>query len=191
MKYTFFILFIITALISCKPILSGIYGINKDISFQSLNEYKNFITSRFEINVNQLYLIEPTHYNSFMDWVIQNKVDYFAGIFLDDSTQIRKSEHLLQNQSCTGRVLAEIKNAETLTPVATQQSMPLKTFSFYNAVTKEPLTFTDNNRKKIVLVFSYKSGTLNKKDFKEVQALVEAKPGFELWIISLDQVPSG
>ncbi|HEY6505554.1 MAG TPA: hypothetical protein VIZ28_16380 [Chitinophagaceae bacterium] len=179
----------VVLLYSCKPVTNSVYGVNKNIAFKGLQEYKNYVEEKYKIDVNNLFYIDQDSYNEFISLVIETKSDYFLGIFLNDSIQVKKSGFLKENESCSGRVMEEIRNASGgISAVSTTKNETFKTQSFTNIVTKIPLQFSKDGRKKIVLIFSYRAGAIHKKDFVQIQNLLESRSDYDLDIISLDKL---
>ncbi len=173
---------------SCRSIITRAYGINKNIDFQHLNEYKDYAVRNYHIDTNKLYFIGRDNYNSFITEVSMSGADLFFGTFLNDSTEIKKSSSLTENQSCSGRVLSEITGNTVNIHAATQRNNLLKTNVLYNSTTNQPLSFA-NNKIKVVLLYSYKSGSIRKQDFQEIQQIIDKTTTHDLAIVAIDYLP--
>lgn len=183
-----YLIVILLLFYSCKPLVKTVYGVNKEIKFKSLNEYRDYVSSKYHIDLTKFYYLDSNSYYDFINLVIQTKTDYFFGTFLNDSTEIKKSDYLTKNESCVGRVLKEINySAKENNPLKVKNES-LKTHSFVNITTTAPLQFSNDNRNKIVLIYSYKAGTINKNDFIQIQNLVNSTTTHDLVILSIDNV---
>jgi hypothetical protein len=188
MKHVFFIV-VTGILFSCKPLVKTVYGVNKEIEFKTLTDYRNYVKAKSQIDLSKFYYIDSSSYYDFINLIVQAKTDYFFGTFINDSTVIKKSDYLMENESCVGRVLKEInypKNESS--QILTVKNESLKTHVFVNVITNQPLQFYNDNKKKIVLVYSYKGGTIKKNDFIEIQNIVNSTETYDLVILSLDKV---
>ena len=187
MKY--FIVIVCLFCLSCSPIIKTMYGVNKNIKFKNTNDYTYYLSKNYHFNIENLYYAQnETSYKELATDIINKHTDFFYGIFLNDTTQIKKSDFLIENESCRSRILKEINSMhKNNTPLNTQNNTLFKKNSFKNIVTDKPINLSANNRKKVVLVFSYKLGTLKENDFKEIEKLL-FKNEYDLYIISLDRV---
>lgn len=188
MKYLFLFGFVML-FCSCKTIVNSVYGVNKNLAFKSLKDYEEYVRKKYEIEVKNLYYLDQNNYYGFLEQIIDNKIDYFLGIFLNDSSQIQKSDFLMQNESCGGRILKEIQSiSDNPEGVSKIRNEVLKKYSFINMIEKTGLLFSNNGKKKIVLIFSYKAGLINKNDFVQIQNMINSTSGYELAIISIDKL---
>lgn len=182
MKYIIIILISIT--FSCKPIFESVYQTKKGIDFRSVEEYKTTAETKYRINTNNLYYTtRPYHFN-FIDILNATKTDYYYGIFTNDSSKVFPSKYLLDNQSCLGRVIREI--GQPLDSAGKDELF--KKIAFVNISTNRPLEFNSNGKKKIVMIFGYTQGLLRRKEFVEIQKMVQQRNDCELFIMSVDPV---
>lgn len=186
MKRRLLLLSLVSLTISCNSIIKEVYGVNKNHHFETKQKYLEYINKKYQIDAKKVFLIPKDKHNEFMNMVIENKVDYFYGIYLNDSTRFAKTDKILLNQSCYGRILDEIKSSSTINR-KTEKDMNLKKIDFYNLLTNEKLNLNNSETKKILLLFSVKFGRLRNKDFKEITKLIKGNEDYELKIISVDQ----
>lgn len=189
MKIIFFVLLFFNLISSCKPIVKTIYGVNKKIAFSNKKDYLKYVQKKYRFNVNNLYYADEKGYDNFMNSIAQNHVDYFYGIFLNDSIKVKKSMFLSENESCRGRILNEMNSvSKNIASENTEKDNVFSINTFYNVSTNKPLNFKTGSHKKLVLIFSYKFGQLREKDFEEIENLVNQNKEYDLYIISADRI---
>ena len=117
--------------------------------------------------------------------VVQQKIDYFYGIFVNKAQKIKKSSYLKENESCVSRIQNEIKKGYLGGQIFENDS-----FFLHNSL----ISFNGNQRilfsnsyKTVVLLYSYKQGVLNRSDFKLIKEQI-TEMGYKLVIISIDPV---
>lgn len=174
--------------LSCTSVIKEVYGVNKNKEFRNIDEYISYISRQYHFSLKNLYYADDeATYNALAMDIADSHTDFFYGIFINDSTQIKKTDFLKINESCRGRIMNEIsiptdKHADLL-----QKTITFKGNSFKNSITGQSMDLNTSNRKKIILLFSYKLGSLREKDFKEIEKLLTEK-GYDLYIISLDRI---
>lgn len=181
MNYIYFVL--ILFLVSCKSIIKNAYQVNKEIQFESREDYKNIAETKYKIKPANLFYTSRSDYLRLIELINLRKVDYFYGIFTDETTKLRASNYLNDNQSCRGRIMKEMqsKSGNIIRDSLFQK------ISFYNIINANRSIFP-NGKHRIVLIFGHTQGLLKRKDFKEIQDIVLKNPKFELFIISLDPI---
>ena len=184
MKMYFQLLLLLILVASCKPIVTTIYHVNKEVHFNSIEEYKQAAENKYGLNTAHIYYPPESDYQYLVNLIIARKIDYFYGIFPNDSSSFIFSEFLGNNESCLGRILKEIENPDHLV----RKDELFKQTSFFNLSTGEPISFKNSGKKKLVLIFAHTQGLLKKKDFLEIQKFVKDKDEYELVIVSIDPV---
>ena len=166
------------------------YGTNKELNFRSRKAYTSWVHEKYRIDSTRLFYIAKNSYSNFIHLVVESKLDYFYGIFENDSIVLRKSNYLEKNESCIRRVLGEINtiSKNNSNKVLQLKDTTFKSLTFYNIVSDIQLKMQNDNRKKIILIFSYKAGTITRNDFEQIQTAVEQIQGYDLLIISLDNL---
>lgn len=176
-------------IVACKPVKKTLYGINKEITFSNKKDYLEYVQKKYKFNANNLYYADERSYDNFMNNIAQNHVDYFYGIFLNDSIKVKKSMFLSENESCRGRILNEMNSvSKNIASENTEKDNVFSINTFYNVSTNKPLNFKTGSHKKLVLIFSYKFGQLREKDFEEIENLVNQNKEYDLYIISADRI---
>lgn len=190
MKNKFITLLIIFfVIIACKPVIKTVYGINRNIEFIDRPSYIEFLKKKHHFDFKNMYYANDETYNNFIYTIADSKIDYFYGVFINDSVKINKSKFLSENQSCRGRIMGEIENANSNLREEdfTIDYLLLKN-KFYNIIDDQPLKLDFNKKKIIFLIFSYKMGSLRKKDFEEIEKLFNNKKDYVLYILNIDRI---
>lgn len=170
--------------VSCTPIIKAIYRVDREVEFESIEEYRNSLEKKYRINPDRLYYTTKSDYHKFADALIYSKANYLYGVFVSDTIKILPSKFFLENQSCQGRVIKEI---ERQTDTLVLDSL-FKHVFFQNISTGDQLKIDNNGKKKVVLIFGHTQGLLRRKDFVEVQKLMDSRQDCELYILSVDPV---
>ena len=185
MKNIMLILLLFT--LSCKESQKMFYGTNKTLEFKSLTDYKNFISKKYDIDLHNLYYLNGKDYDTFTNYIVEKKVDYFLGTFENDSTQFLKSAFLRDNQSCYGRIRTEVSGLNALENLNKISNPILRNTDLLNINTQKRLDFVPGKRK-VILLISYKMGNVHKKDFNKLEDLIKNLGNYELCVISLDNI---
>lgn len=188
MKYIIFVLTFIFCL-GCSSVIKEVYGVNKNKKFNNINEYTSYINENYNFSTQDVYYAnDESVYNELVMDIITSHTNFFYGIYINDSIRVKKTDFLKENESCRGRILKEISNiSEDPESTRLEKTTIFKDNLFKNIVTNKPLNLNTANRKKVILVFSYKLGTLLDKDFKEIKILLAEKK-YDLYIISVDRI---
>lgn len=174
------------SIISCKPVVTNLYGINKKSNYKNKEEYLETIKKLYKIDFQNLYFVESEDYSDFMHNVAENKIDYFYGTFISVNKKLEKSKFLSENQSCSSRVLNEINSIENL-----ESKNYFDDNLFQNKLKniKNNKEFTyKNGSKVIVIIISPKFGKFHKNDFKEVENIVSSKNDYQVVFIAVDDI---
>jgi len=181
------ILLLLLFTLSCKESQQVFYGTNRNLEFKSLTDYKNYISKKYALDLHNLYYLSGKDYETFLGYVVENKLDYFLGTFENDSTQFKKSAFLRDNQSCYGRIRIEVNNLSSLENLNKISNPIIKNTGLLNINTHKRLDFVSGNRK-VILLISYKMGNVHKKDFNKLEDLIKNLGNYELCVISLDRI---
>ena len=174
---------------SCTSIIKNAHGTNKYVQFNDLGDYRNYISTKYKVDINKVYYIAKDSYNRFCNLVVAKKVDYFYGAYTNDTTEVQKSDYLKENESCLGRVIKEINSSPEEQQFNKKiKNFTFKEFSFLSIVNNTPFEFLNNGKKKIFLIYSYKTGTLRMNDFIQIENLIKSTSNRELVIITIDDV---
>ncbi len=157
MSRLFLFFFSLLFIVSCKPIYESVNGINKQIKFESLNDYKDYINKHTKLNTEKLYFIGVENYNDFIFDVSKKRIVYYYGIF-EDNKLIADGSDLQDKKSCYGSILKSIDTNAINSEFIGESNIPK--FSYFN-INKNPVTI-DLTRKTVVFVYSYKLGKLSK-----------------------------
>lgn len=185
---------IIVFLCSCSVLLKRIYKIDKKFSFETRNEYLQYIRKNGNLDINQVGYMDSLSYLKFGFEGLQNDstVIYF-GSFINDSVSIKKSVHLTDNQACYSRMFAEIQNVLALKNY--DDSLLKNNFNFlkyniYSLAGNKRISFSGDNKKiRIVLLYSYSFGNYYNKFYNEVRQIQKENAGaVGLTIITMDPI---
>lgn len=150
-----FLLFFILA--GCKPTYELINGINKQIKFESLNDYKKYIDKYTKLNTQNIYFINNENYNEFLFDISKKGVIYYYGIFKDE-VLIADGSNLEDMNSCYGSILKAInKDAQN---IKVEGKSNLVNFSYFDINNQS--TNLDLSRQTVIFIYSYKLGKLSK-----------------------------
>ena len=184
-KTKFIILLLgVVVLCSCKAFVNVVYHPKKVVQFDDLEDYKITADKKYKINTENLYYISDSAYSSFINLIITQDIDYFYGIFIDDTSKIISSPFLKENPGCRGRIISELD----ISSYTKTRDEIFRQFQFVNISTGKTLKFTDNGKKKLVLIFAHTAGLMMRKTFVELQKEVKRRSDYEVFIISLDPV---
>ncbi|MAX69808.1 MAG: hypothetical protein CMC76_01730 [Flavobacteriaceae bacterium] len=184
--YILFLLFTIS-FYSCKPIYKGVNGINKEIEFTSLNDYKDFINKTTSLDSEKILVVKEQDYNDLIFDVMKRRVVYYYGIF-DNDRLVANGSDLKDKNSCFGSISSVINKSIDSSSSGVYQSSPLSDFSYYNLDgVKVELDFSKHL---IVYTYSYKLGKLSKNLDKLILDLKNNNLSYNFIIISLDNIAS-
>jgi hypothetical protein len=168
---------IICALLSgCSSIIKETYNVNNNYHFESVADYLEYFNQTNGFKGDKILYPNSISYNKLITQVVNEKTAIYYGTFINDSTELIKSEFLKENISCMGRVLNEIKKNSQSSPFrgAAIDSLlqPDKDFSkltLYYLADKKPFHI-DNTQKKlnVFLLYGKNIGKLFKKNFNEI-----------------------
>uniref|UniRef100_UPI00404A0920 hypothetical protein n=1 Tax=Flavobacterium sp. TaxID=239 RepID=UPI00404A0920 len=109
-KRLFLSLFISTIIFlnSCKPTYKAINKVNKTIEYNSKEDYCNKINDKYNLETSNLVFIDSVQKNTFMNYIVNEKVSYIYGIIVNDKEKI-DNNFIQENKSCYSRVTNLIK----------------------------------------------------------------------------------
>ena len=150
-------------LYSCKPTYKIINNVNKTIEYESKQEYYKKIKDKYNVETSNLVFIDNVQKNTFMNYIVNEKVSYIYGIVVNGKDKI-DNNFIQENNSCYSRVTNLIKNNPELTG---EKLIPTKILNFnYMNSKDEPISLEGD--KMILFVFSTKLGTSIIKDIKKL-----------------------
>lgn len=173
-----FLLFFVLA--GCKPTYKLINGINKQIKFESLNDYKKYINKHTKLNTKNVYFINNENYNEFLFDIYKKRVIYYYGI-IKNEVLIADGSNLEDMNTCYGSILKAINRDVQNTEVIGKSN--LINFSYFN-ISNQSVNL-DLSRQTVIFVYSYKLGRLSKNLEYLINETQESK-ALNYIIISLD-----
>lgn len=185
------LLLLCATLMSCRAILAKKYGTNKPFDFKSKQEYFDYLDGKkhFE-REHMIYLDAIDHAKIFSE--LGNPYSVYKGSFLNDSTFIKKSAYLMDNESCMGRMDGEIQKnivRKQFVDSFLSRSTFLRDYHFYTS-DNHPLKIDNGNKRlKVVLVYFYSQGSVYDYIYQEVyKTYAKSKKAFDLFIVCCDPV---
>lgn len=169
--------------------VTGMYGVNKEMSFGSKEKYASYMKKKSNIALDDFYYVDQKTYRGFGHAVANSNTSYFMGLFINDTTMVKKSGYLEEMQGCYGRVTGDITNYEAAPDSAVLENNKLfSTHKFINVSDGSSLRTIESGKKRIVLVLSYKNASLMKSEFRKFKSFLDSQKGYELIIVSMDPV---
>ncbi len=173
----------------CMKMAIKKHKIGREFNFTDRNRYFSQISKENGIDVSYFLLLDSADYMKFGS----STTSIYYGCFINDSTQIKKTDWLMDNQSCMGRIGHEIEHimlSNRPDTIALDSSVNLSNFGFYSAVDNKRIRIIHPDKKlTIVLVYFYSMGTYYRSLFKEI---LEAQQKFSsicnLYVVSMDPV---
>lgn len=187
MKYLLLVFFAVISF-SCVPVMNEVYDVNKKIEFKNRKEYINHLQNKYKFKVENLYYTDKKSNGNLINHIINNKINYFYSILLNDTIQIKRTG-MVKNESCSASIL----NAMNAIPKELNSSNTERTDffiknSFFNILNDESLNLNFSEKKKIILIFSYTMGQLRESDFSEIEKLFIKNKNYDLYILTVDRV---
>lgn len=183
---------LITALLlmtSCARILPAVYGLNNHKTFASKADYTKYITQATRVHNDHVLYVHKSDFHKLMSDISTRNVDYYYGTFINDSMQVEMSGYFKDNQSCGGRIIAELKQSSEKTKYIANST--LKEIRLYRMDDNSEFVFPNSNKRVIFLIHSYKMGSVHKKDYKHIaQYITSVDDLAELYVISIDPYDS-
>lgn len=169
--------------------MSKIYGLNQNINFETKESYIKYLEEHHKIDVKNIYYVDKEYYDKFIKKVIENKKDYFYGIFLNDSIMLNNSKTLSEKSSCGARIILEINNIPRYFDQSNSHiEDTFKSIPFYRLSDNKKLQLNKTNSKNVIMLFSYKMGQLREKDMENIEKAISKEYNIVLYIISLDRI---
>jgi hypothetical protein len=168
-------------LFSCSSVYKKIDGWNKHQRFDNVNDYVSFFSKKYKVKKEKFFFVQEDQYWPFMEYLQQNnKMNYFYGITLNDSTEIY-DPFLNEMSGCTGRISGVITNMDN--PENTKES-GISNFYFSN-LQHSAIDFSKG--KSVIFLFGENAGnSVNNSisDFcDEIQSLNDASVNYYIIVI--------
>ena len=187
-----FLLCLVVLLISCRAFLKVKYGFNKPFNFTTKESYISFLQKK-NIDVTKMIFPDNNSRIPFLMSIIRDSLTVYYGCLINDSVELVKTKELKDNLSCMGRVLDDIR---IKAPGLSKSDSSLfiksqfKTYQFNFLYNSKRLDLNQTNQKlKIIMLYSYASGSYFDDTFDEVRKFHENhKESTELYIITIDDV---
>ena len=190
MKTRNLLIVLIFCTVSCKSFLAIKYKTNQPFTFKTKQAYIDYLEKKKHFEKDHLVFLDATTYNRIFD-VLSNSYPVYYGSFINDSTEIKKSNHLMINEECMGRMDGEIKKniaQENHFDTMLITSTNLNRFHLLKAITNAPLNINGNDhRLKVFMFYGFAQGSVYDELYKEVyKTYYETNRGFDLYIMLID-----
>ena len=193
MRSWLIILSLCMLLSSCKAIIENMYGMNRRMPFSTRAEYIHYLETKKNYPLSSILVPDSSSYSGFLFYTFEKDVGLLYGSFLNDTTQIRKSDYLKENINCMGRILKDLE--DNLGKIDQIPDSLLVKYDFNQFRFKEASSGKDyrmdHSQKplKLFLLYYYRSGRYFDPVFKEVMefALAHEKE-VDLKIIVTDRI---
>jgi hypothetical protein len=176
----------------CRNYITRQYKLNRAFVFTGRQDYLNAVSRENGFDAASVLYVDSIHFNDFLQ-ILNGTGTVYLGSFLNDSTAIKKSDLLKENESCIGRMESEIdKNIAIadLSSAALDTSLNLAHYTFYSVKDNRQVSITGGPKKiTIVLLYTYAFGTLYTKLYNEIKkAYQKNTANAALYIITADPV---
>ena len=181
---------LLTTLFSCSYLTKKKYDLQQNRTFKDPTEYLEEVRKKKLFVNDEIYYVDSAHFISFFNqFVAKDSTIIYMGCSIDDSTWLKKSEQLLSNGSCKGRLDNEIERIVHLGQPGKEdvESGPsLQNQGLYRISDNRP--FERNHPKRMILLcYTYLFGNYYDATYRKiVQMATEA--GIEIRVVVLDPV---
>ncbi|MCP9753030.1 hypothetical protein EGI32_18925 [Ferruginibacter sp. HRS2-29] len=130
---------------------------------------------------------------SYIPFGSSSSINLYYGCFINDSVSIKKSDFLLDNQSCIGRINKEIENiiiSRQIDSFAKDTGINLSRLNFLRLADDQKVKLVNGEKKlSIILIYMYAFGTYYKGLYKEITDVCKKYEQYcDLHIISMDPI---
>ena len=178
-------------LLSCKVLIEKRYGMNRPFRFETKNEYTNYLSGKGFPSSNML-VIDSSSIDAFAQALAQNQQTVYYGCFLNDTTELKKTESVKENLGCAGRILNDV--SLNINKVHYDSSLLIKSnfneFVFRKLIDDSKFNMNESEKQlKIIMVYSYSLGSYYDSMYTDIiHFYKENIRSTDLYIISLDPV---
>ena len=128
------LMFTLIVFFSCKPTYKAINKVNKTIEYYSKEDYCSKIKDKYNLETSNLVFIDSVQKNTFMNYIVTEKVSYIYGIVVNGKEKI-DNNFIQENKSCYSRVTNLIKNNPELDHLGASYFFIKNECSKYSAAT--------------------------------------------------------
>lgn len=176
------ILFLLFMVSSCKTVYNKVNGVNKNISFSSVKEYKTHVSTKTKLDTDKFYFVDNNDYNNFLGNILNQNIVYYYGL-VKNKKIVASGSNLKEKSSCYGAISDYIQN--NYTNDESNIKSKISDFSYYNFdEEKAELNF---NKEVLVFIYSYKLGKLS-NNLENLINDIEQNINIDYIILSLDNV---
>lgn len=187
---TWLLIAYVTALLSCGYYAKHKYGLQQNRDYKNPTQYLHDIEKRNLFNRDEIYYVDSAHYISFFNsFLAKDSTIIYVGCVVGDSSWLKKSEQLLDNGSCKGRLDNEIDYI-----VKKQQWNPSEIVEGPSLLGQGLFTIADNlpyqrskNKKELIISYSYLFGKYYDVTYKKMVQKAQEN-GVSVKVVVLDPV---
>lgn len=150
--------------VGCQPTLKFIYGVDKEKSFDSLEDYKNFVKRKTKLNTDKFYLVENANYVDLMEEFLGKTFGYYYGT-INKGKLVADGLNSGIDTSCYGSVLNALKSDDMHTE--SPKDCNIINYS-YKTFSKQGVNL-DFEEDTAVFLFTYKRGRFNNDILKLIE----------------------
>lgn len=147
---------------SCKPVYKVVNGVNKEITYQSKQDYCDIIEKKYQIDTSQMIFIDENDKSDFMFLLREENISFFYGIVLGLKNKI-DDNYLTDVNNCVTRVSSLIESNLNQNEYKTKPTRILN-FNYFDIKNSK---VDIKNEKLILFIFSTKIGRENINKIKD------------------------
>ena len=192
MKFIYILVFVLS-ICSCSYYAVKKYHLHQHFDFKTksayLNEFKKKIADE---KIDLLYLDSSTYLSFYTQKISRENDIVYLGCFLNDSTSLKKSSSLNENNSCAGRVKEQIKFNLSLSEALLKdysQREPMRDFIFREVATGSKISLNNDKDLKIMIIYASGFGSYYDELYKWIcylksQSILTCK----IYFVSIDPI---
>jgi hypothetical protein len=195
-KIKFYLLLFATVLfnISCLKIAEKKYGLNRHYTYKKQQDYLDQITRENGLNASQLVYLDSASYSNliFTNYSSFSLTPYL-GSYFNDSVSVKKTDFLLDNEACVGRIEQETENilvSNRTDTFARDTLINLARLNFFRLSDDRIIRLFDKDKKAtIIMMYVYQFGSYYKNLFKAMEALrLKYEKDVNVYILTMDPI---
>jgi hypothetical protein len=192
--FTASIILIAFTFISCKWYVVHNYQMNKPFAFKQKTEFIDYLKKRKTFKLGQVLYLEKESYLKFInEKLTEDSTLFYVGTYFNDSTIVKRSQHLNEKISCSGRIENEIKQNLTKNNFGHDELKQVSKMSGYalkHLSNNEIFDITaDKKPSKIFITYTYGYGKWYDHLYKEINELQKLNDqNTTVYVVCLDPI---
>lgn len=180
----FLALLLLLTAFSCRAVYEKVPGFDKKSVAPDKAAYHAVLHRNYELDTNTVLFLKEDRV-SFIDELVQRRISYYLGTFLNDSTELCRPQSLRDHQSCWGLILHSLDSSTGSCPSTTSL---FREYRLYRMGGEGEYRLEDNGKMKMVLLYALAMGASRRPDFRRISRYIrEHSARFELLVIALDE----